>query len=83
MGTRMYPFDTEDTLETIGVAAGVFVGLVALGTLLGQPWRTSDNPIALLLQLLGILATVGVAVFLVWISRPDGFDGLRPERSRD
>ena len=58
----------EDTLEPLGILTGVLLVLVGLGTLIGQPWATANSTIALLLQGVGIIATVGIGAGLAWLS---------------
>lgn len=59
----------DDRLEVLGVLAGVFLVLGSLGALLGAPWATNPNTPAVILQLLGIVLTVALAVGLIWIVR--------------
>jgi hypothetical protein len=61
----------SDRLEPVGIAAGVLLVLVALATLAGTPWTTKGDIVASAVQVIGILATAAVGVFLVWISRTE------------
>jgi energy-converting hydrogenase Eha subunit E len=56
-----------DRLEPLGVAAGIFLVLGSLGTLLGAPW-SSGGALVVALQLLGVVLGVAVGVGLVWLS---------------
>jgi hypothetical protein len=60
-----------DRLETLGLAVGAFLILGSLGSLVGMPWQTNPDVGAVVLQVLGILLTVGLGVALVWIARTD------------
>lgn len=64
----MNGYEFEDRLELLGVLAGGFVVVVALGTLLGLPWTTTDNTTAALIQVVGIVATIAVGVTLVAVT---------------
>lgn len=57
-----------DRLDLLGVVTGVFLVLVALGTLVGQPWQYSGGSLVMVLQLVGIVATAGIGVLLVWLT---------------
>lgn len=61
----------RDRLEWLGVAVGAFLILGSLGTLAGMPWTTNPDTPAVLLQLLGIVLTIGVGAALVWIARAE------------
>lgn len=67
----MDAFHTADRLEVLGVAVGVFLVLAGLGSLLGAPWDTNPNTLALLLQLLGIALSVAVGVALIALVRTE------------
>ncbi len=58
----------EDTLEPVGILTGALLVLMGLGTLIGQPWSTTNDTVVLLLQLLGVVLTVGIGVGLAWLS---------------
>lgn len=61
----------DDTLSVLGTLLGVIVVLIALGTLLGQPWSTAEGVLAALVQVLGILATIAVGVLVVLIAQDE------------
>ena len=61
----------SDRLEPVGIAAGVLLVLVALVTFAGTPWTTKGDIVASAVQVIGVLATAAVGVFLVWISRTE------------
>jgi hypothetical protein len=61
----------SDRLEPVGIAAGVLLVLVALVTLAGTPWTTKGDIVASAVQVIGVLATAAVGVFLVWLSRTE------------
>lgn len=61
----------EDRLELLGTVLGVFVVLTSLGALVGMPWATNPDTLAVLVQLVGILLSVTVGVALVWLVRTD------------
>lgn len=57
----------DDRLDVLGVLAGAFVVVGALGSLLGAPWATNPDTLAVLAQLLGVVLTIAVGAALVWI----------------
>lgn len=59
----------DDRLEPVGIAVGVFLVLVGLGTIAGFPWATKGDVLAAAIQVVGALATAAVGVGLVWLSR--------------
>lgn len=61
----------SDLLEPVGIAVGVLLVLVALGTLAGAPWATKGNAVAAVIQVVGVVATAAIGAFLVWLSRTD------------
>lgn len=61
----------DDRLEPFGVAAGVFLVLVGIGTIAGAPWAIKGSMGAAALQILGALATAALGAGLVWLSRYD------------
>jgi hypothetical protein len=63
--------DFEDRLSVLGVLVGAFVVVVGLGTLLGQPWTTSESTSAVVVQLLGIVATIAIGLLLIVITYAD------------
>lgn len=58
----------DDTLEPLGIAAGGFLVLVGLGTVVGSPWTTNPDVLAVALQILGALATVALGAGLAYLS---------------
>ncbi|WP_436936232.1 hypothetical protein [Halovenus marina] len=58
----------EDRLELLGVLAGGFIVLVALGTLAGTPWTTAKSGVVAGLQLLGIALALGIGVLLIAVT---------------
>ena len=67
----MVAFDYQDRLELLGVVVGVFLILGSLGTLVGQPWATNPDVAAVLLQLVGVVLTIGLGAALIWIVRSE------------
>jgi hypothetical protein len=67
----MQTIQFADTLEPLGILAGVALVLIGLGTLVGQPWATANSTIALLLQLVGVVVTIAIGVGLAWLSYVD------------
>lgn len=59
----------EDRLELFGLATGVLLVLVGLGTVAGMPWTHKASIGAAAFQVLGALATVAVGAGLVWLTR--------------
>ncbi|MFB6267112.1 MAG: hypothetical protein ABEI31_05595 [Halodesulfurarchaeum sp.] len=58
----------RDRLHLVGVPLGIFVALVGLGTLVGQPWQYSGSGIVTILQLIGALAAIAIGAGLVYLS---------------
>lgn len=67
----MVAFDYQDRLEVIGVVVGVLLILGSLGTLVGQPWATNPDIAAVLVQLVGVVLTIGLGAAIIWIVRQD------------
>jgi hypothetical protein len=63
--------DRFDRLEAVGIAVGVFLVLVGLGTVAGFPWATKGDTAAAVLQVVGALGTAAVGAGLVWLSRTE------------
>jgi protein-S-isoprenylcysteine O-methyltransferase Ste14 len=61
----------DDRLEPVGIAVGVLLVLIGVGTVAGTPWTVKGDAAASALQILGVLLTVGIGVLLVWLSRTD------------
>ncbi|MCU4718555.1 hypothetical protein [Halapricum hydrolyticum] len=59
----------SDRLELFGTLTGVLLVLIGLGTIAGMPWQTNGDAAVSVLQLLGVLATMGVGAGLVWLTR--------------
>ena len=58
----------RDRLDVVGSAAGAFVVLLGLATLLGQPWQYTGGAAVMSLQIFGALAAVAIGVGLVYLS---------------
>ena len=65
------PVNFKDKLSVLGVLVGGFVIVAGLGTLLGAPWATTGNTSVLVIQLVGIVATVAIGVLLVLVTYAD------------
>jgi hypothetical protein len=65
------PVDFEDRLAVLGVLVGAFVIVVALGTLLGTPWTTTGSTSVVIVQLVGVVATIAIGVALIVITYAD------------
>jgi len=59
----------SDRLELFGTLAGVLLVLMGLGTVAGMPWQTNGDMAVSVLELLGVLGTIGIGVGLVWLTR--------------
>lgn len=57
-----------DRLDLLGVLAGVFLVLVAIGTAAGTPWTHSGGTIVMTVQIFGVLATAAIGILLVWLA---------------
>ncbi|WP_246986037.1 hypothetical protein [Halorientalis marina] len=63
--------DISDRRELLGLVVGVFLVLVGLGTVVGQPWARVSNVGVAGVQILGALVAIGIGVLLVLLSRDD------------
>ena len=70
--------DFEDNLAILGVLVGGFVVVVGLGTLLGQPWTTTESTSAVVVQLVGIVTMVAIGLLLIIITYADKPGELLP-----
>lgn len=61
--------DRYDRLEVLAVGVGVVLILGSLGGLAGMPWQTNPDTGAVILQLFGLILTIGLGAALVWIVR--------------
>lgn len=57
---------TRDTLGAVGIAAGLFVVLVGLGTLAGTPWQYANSGVVTVSKIVGSLAAIAVGGGLAW-----------------
>lgn len=74
----MNPLTYEDKLEFIGLLAGGFVIIVALGTLLEPPWTTNEDTAAAMVQTFGVVLSVLVGLALIHFTYGGGLRGLIP-----
>lgn len=68
MNTKALTERFDDTLEPLGIGAGVFLVLVSLGTIAGAPWATNPNMLAVVISLFGVLATAVLGAGLAYLS---------------
>lgn len=68
MNTETLTERFDDKLEPLGIAAGVFLVLVGLGTVVGAPWTTNPDTAAVAIKLLGALATIALGAGLAYLS---------------
>ena len=76
----MSRIEFDDRLELLGALTGGFVVLMALVTLVGGPWATNENTLAIVVQLLGLVITVAIGVCLVLVVYSGDVDELLPGR---
>jgi len=62
----------DDTLEPIGIGAGVLLVLVGLATIAGTPWTTNSDGLASAMQVGGALGAVAIGIGLVQLARIEG-----------
>jgi hypothetical protein len=74
MGMDRPTFD--DRLELVGILAGAYILFTVVGMLVGQPWSTAQSSVVAAIQIVGILATAAIAVFLVLVARGENLDEL-------
>ncbi|MFB6132031.1 MAG: hypothetical protein ABEJ44_01340 [Halanaeroarchaeum sp.] len=58
----------HDRLDAIGTVVGAFVLLLALEGVVTRPWRYTGGGSIMVLQIVGILATVAIGVGLIYLS---------------
>lgn len=58
----------RDRLDAVGTLAGVLVVLLALSTLVSQPWRYTGGGTVMVLQIIGVLAALLIGVGLIYLS---------------
>lgn len=58
----------DDKIEPLGIAAGTFLVLAGLGTVVGAPWTTNPDGLAVAIQILGSLATAALGAGLAYLS---------------
>lgn len=68
MNTNALTDRFDDALEPLGVAAGAFLVLVGIGTIVGAPWATNPDVVAVALKLFGALATIALGAGLAYLS---------------
>lgn len=56
----------DDRLDVLGLAAGVFLVLVGLGTLAGMPWQYGGGAIVAVGNVVGALAAIAIGAGLAW-----------------
>lgn len=61
----MKPFAYEDKLELLGLLAGGFVILAAVGTMLELPWTTNEETAAVIVQMIGVFLSIAVGLILI------------------
>jgi len=76
----MGPFAFEDRLELLGILAGAFVVVVALGTMLEPPWTTNESTGAAAVQTFGVVLAIVVGLLLIQISYRGDLRSLLPGR---
>jgi len=62
----------HDKLEVMGILAGTFVIIMALSTLVGLPWTTTEFTGPAVVQVIGILLTLGLGAVIIVFTRVDG-----------
>jgi hypothetical protein len=63
----MRQIELTDKLELLGVLAGAFLVVTALGSLLGTPWAYTGDSLVVAIQLVGVVATAAIGVGLAWL----------------
>lgn len=58
----------RDRLDTIGTVVGAFVVLLALSTAVTRPWRYTGGGSVMVLQIVGVLASLAIGVGLIYLS---------------
>lgn len=68
MNTNAVTERFDDKLEPLGILGGVFLVLAGVGTVVGAPWATNPDTLAVAIQILGALATAALGVGLAYLS---------------
>lgn len=58
----------DDPLKPFGVAAGGFLVLAALGTIIGAPWTTQLSTVSAVIQVVGSLLMAVLGASLAYLS---------------
>lgn len=58
----------DDGLEPVGIAFGAFLVLVGLGTIVGTPWTTNPDTLAVGIKILGSVAAVALGAGIAYLS---------------
>lgn len=61
----------DDRLEPLGIGLGALLVLIGIATIAGFPWANKGDILASVLQVVGVLGTIGIGVLLVWLSRTE------------
>lgn len=68
MNTNALTERFDDELEPVGIAVGAFLVLFGLATVVGTPWTTNPDMLAVALKLVGALATIALGAGLASLS---------------
>jgi len=82
MGPCMNVPNVEDKLGLLGVLVGAYMLFTVVGMLVGQPWSTAQSGFVAAIQIVGILATAAITVFLVVVARGENLDELAAKAKR-
>ena len=61
----------DDRLEPLGIGLGAMLVLIGIATIAGLPWANKGDIVASVLQIVGVLGTIGIGVLLVWLTRTE------------
>ncbi|MEF8781604.1 MAG: hypothetical protein V5A39_10275 [Haloarculaceae archaeon] len=64
----MRVIEFADRLEPVGILAGAFLVVVGIGTVVGMPWQTSNDLVASVIQLVGVVAMLAIGIGLARLS---------------
>jgi hypothetical protein len=58
----------QDRLDLVGVPVGLFLAVVGLGNLTGQPWQyAAGGAPVMVLQIIGSLAAIAIGLGLIYL----------------
>jgi hypothetical protein len=67
----------DDKLEILGLLVGGYLLVTLLGTLIGLPWATAGGTAVGVVQTLGVLISIPVALLIIFVTQGHDLSDLR------